>query len=75
MATKIDVTKIRVGDLIGTPGDRKVRTVWGRVARIEKSKTIITFCSPDWATESSRKYGSGEGCYTARRGEKLSVKK
>jgi hypothetical protein len=71
---KIKVDKIKVGDVIGTPGDRKVRTVWGRVDKIERESDMITFCSKDWATESQKKYGSGMGCYFAMRGESLQIK-
>jgi hypothetical protein len=73
--SKIKVERIKVGDTIGTPGDRKVRTLWGRVDKIEKTDGLVILCSREWATESNRKYGDGFGCYTARNGESLKVKK
>lgn len=71
---RIKVERVKVGDVIGTPGDRKVRTIWGRVDKIERRLDIISFCSTEWATESSKKYGDGYGCYTARRGETIQIK-
>ncbi len=72
--TKIKVDKIKVGDTICTPGDRKVRWVCGKVSKVEREDGLVILSSPDWATESSRKYGSGVGVYTARSGETLRLK-
>ena len=73
---KIAVDKVKVGDLIGTPGDKKVRTVWGCVSKIERDGNFITFESPDWASESAKKYkgAAATGVYFARKGEKVDVK-
>lgn len=72
---KIKVEKVKVGDTIGVPGDRKVRTLWGRVDKIERKDGLVIFCASEWATESQRKYGDGMGCYISRRGESVSIKK
>lgn len=70
---KVRVEKIKVGDCVGTPGDRKVRTVWGRVTQIEHDAPLVIFHSPDWVSESAKRYGRTTGSYTARRGESLQV--
>lgn len=70
---KVKVTKIKVGDCVGTPGDRKVRTVWGRVDKIRRDPPIINFASRDWASPSAKQYGDGFGYYTARATESLQV--
>ena len=70
---KVKVTKIKVGDCVGTPGDHKVRTVWGRVDKVKHDGSLVLIASRDWATESSKKYGDGFGHYTARASESLLV--
>jgi hypothetical protein len=71
---KVKVEKIKVGDYVCTPGDRKTRWVCGEVHKIELDDGAISLGSRDWATESSKKYGSGIGYYTALPGESLMVK-
>lgn len=76
MATKKKrVESVKVGELIGTPGDRKVRTHWGCVDRIERDGALIRFYSRDWVSENDRKkYGATEGSYRALKGETVLVR-
>lgn len=69
------VEAIKKGMIVGFPGDKKVRTQWATVDRVEKGKNTITFHSRDLASEFAKKMDpDATGVYFARKGESLKVK-
>lgn len=69
---KVLASTVREGNLVRTPFDRK----WGTISKIEKSDEgdTLTFFSPDWATESSKRYGDGQGVCFMKTDEYVEVK-
>lgn len=67
---RVPVSKIKVGDCVGTPGDARVRTRWVRVSRIDRDDGLITLHSPDGIPPGSR---ATETIYMARPSESLPV--